>query len=1169
MAVFSNELRLDTSNFQTSLSKAASDSKTAAGEIEKALTIGVDVDTKGATASLNTFATETKGKISEIGGQLKEGLTGSFSNFGSAISGGIIGGGVVAGVQAAAGKIVEGFQFVIDKGSEFQTSLQGLSAITGVSGDALTAFGDKAKELAGKFGGDATTQLGSFQTILSKFGPQLADTPDALNAVTENVNILGKAAGLDAKQSVDALSNALLQFGVDASDPAKLAAESGRFINVLAEGAKQGAAEIPQVADAILQAGVAAKGANLSFEETNAAIQALAVGGKVGSEAGIGLRNVLGLLIKQSGPGAEALQGVGLSVEGLGKTLTTQGLQAALKELRGGIDKLGTDAEKAAFKATLFGTENAATAGILLDQVDAIGTLTKAVTGTSSATEQAQINMATFSEFMSRVKANLGNVAISIFDGFSKAFGIIAELTSGPVGEAFDQISTYAENMWSVVKPILMFIGGIIIAQIVNTINLAAAVLKVLYSIGNSVFEGIKNALAPLIDAFKKMFGIDGEVGKSIDVMQIFKDVLNTISSVLSAVGDVVSMVGGFVIEFLLTPFQLLVGIFATIVNKIREWIGVSKESNTETQKGAGFLDKLKTAFLNIKGTIGGVTQAFREIKTVIGEFFTALASFNISDALKAFTGFGERVKKAYDKGFNAVLDAEALKQEIKQREEAAAKAEEWAKQKESESAKTSAAKKDEISQYKLAKKALDIFIDAQKEARKEEELRLALLKKSNPKIDIQAELAKFDVKQLEARVAEAQKLLKIQLGPDGLPVDTSLKLLKDESKVKILSDFRDIQRDLGFATIKASAELNDPKIWYPKVKAALDTYQFFFKGSVIVDEKKSLKALALGASVLGFDFLRVTKEKLDVGALFENTGKQIAGAFQKLDWKKVFAKPQQASKEATDKIIDDVQKGTLSYQDAVDQLYQNIESVPSVFQQVRMQLNDIFTQITNDSISALAKAAEGAKTFSDVYDELAGVVGAAFGKVITEQKDAGTAILMVALDTLEALIPILAAQITALAFAQPASVATAGTAGAILAATLTAILYGLVGAAKASLQGFSEGGYTGDGGKYQTAGIVHRGEFVINKENTSKFRGILEQMNQGKMPVLATASFDAPQIQTEMSGMRQELSAIRARLDRMPDGIQGSMAVGVNVGFDTYLYERDRVRMQARNLRG
>jgi hypothetical protein len=35
--------------------------------------------------------------------------------------------------------------------------------------------------------------------------------------------------------------------------------------------------------------------------------------------------------------------------------------------------------------------------------------------------------------------------------------------------------------------------------------------------------------------------------------------------------------------------------------------------------------------------------------------------------------------------------------------------------------------------------------------------------------------------------------------------------------------------------------------------------------------------------------------------------------------------------------------------------------------------------------------------------------------------------------------------------------------------------------------KGFADGGYTGDGGKYQPAGIVHKGEYVIDKEDTAR----------------------------------------------------------------------------------
>lgn len=42
-----------------------------------------------------------------------------------------------------------------------------------------------------------------------------------------------------------------------------------------------------------------------------------------------------------------------------------------------------------------------------------------------------------------------------------------------------------------------------------------------------------------------------------------------------------------------------------------------------------------------------------------------------------------------------------------------------------------------------------------------------------------------------------------------------------------------------------------------------------------------------------------------------------------------------------------------------------------------------------------------------------------------------------------------------------------------------------------------SEGGYTGDGGKYEPAGVVHRGEYVINAESTKRIGlGLLSRMN-------------------------------------------------------------------------
>lgn len=333
-------------------------------------------------------------------------------------------------------KISDAFGDVIGTGVEFEASLAAVGAITGQTGEKLDVLGVKARELALTFGGSATDQLASFQGVLSKFGAQVADTPAALTKLSTNINILSAASGDDAKTSMNAVTDAMLQFGLVTGDSTKDAESSTRVINALAASAQVGAAEIPQVAAAILQAGVAAKGANLSFESTNAALQVLAVGGKVGSEAGVGLRNVLGLLQKASGPAEETMTKLGTSSKELGEILTTQGLDAALLKLKGGMDSLGTAAERNSALMTIFGTENSATAGILLGNVDKFKEFEDGIKagqeGTGAAFEQAAIRMNTAQTGISQATAFIKDQFVSVFQvfgtGLSTALGATAQI---------------------------------------------------------------------------------------------------------------------------------------------------------------------------------------------------------------------------------------------------------------------------------------------------------------------------------------------------------------------------------------------------------------------------------------------------------------------------------------------------------------------------------------------------------------------------------------------------------------------------------------------------------------------------------------------------------------------------------------------------------------------
>lgn len=70
-----------------------------------------------------------------------------------------------------------------------------------------------------------------------------------------------------------------------------------------------------------------------------------------------------------------------------------------------------------------------------------------------------------------------------------------------------------------------------------------------------------------------------------------------------------------------------------------------------------------------------------------------------------------------------------------------------------------------------------------------------------------------------------------------------------------------------------------------------------------------------------------------------------------------------------------------------------------------------------------------------------------------------------------------------------PVNYVLAAAVGAAAAANVSAI----------AKQGFMEGGYTGDAGRKEVAGVVHGKEFVVNADATQKNRPMLEAMNRGQ----------------------------------------------------------------------
>ena len=88
---------------------------------------------------------------------------------------------------------------------------------------------------------------------------------------------------------------------------------------------------------------------------------------------------------------------------------------------------------------------------------------------------------------------------------------------------------------------------------------------------------------------------------------------------------------------------------------------------------------------------------------------------------------------------------------------------------------------------------------------------------------------------------------------------------------------------------------------------------------------------------------------------------------------------------------------------------------------------------------------------------------------------------------------------------------------GVAIATALSGVLLATFIASKAQAAaavGFAEGGYTGDGAKYDEAGVVHKGEFVVDKETTNKL-GLRNKSMQDFEGVMGEHYSDMPTAQT------------------------------------------------------
>jgi TP901 family phage tail tape measure protein len=282
--------------------------------------------------------------------------------------------------------------------ANFEEQVSNLSAITGATGEDLEFLKKKAIELGGATTKSSIDTIKAFKLIASA-KPELLDNAAALADVTKEAITLSEASGLELPQAATAVTDALNQFGLSAD-------QSSRVINVLAAGSKFAAAEIPDLTTSLKEFGGVSESLNISLEESAAAVETLSTKGLKGARAGINLRNVflkLGAGVDKYNP----------KVVGLSKALDN------LSEIQDDTTEL----------TKMFGRQNVLAAQTLIKQRDRVDELTKSLTGTNIAYEQAAINTDNLNSDFKRLGSSWEKFTLNLNKGEGRISGFLRKGT--------------------------------------------------------------------------------------------------------------------------------------------------------------------------------------------------------------------------------------------------------------------------------------------------------------------------------------------------------------------------------------------------------------------------------------------------------------------------------------------------------------------------------------------------------------------------------------------------------------------------------------------------------------------------------------------------------------------------------------------------------------------
>ena len=1105
---------------------------------------------------LNTILKQHKTELKGVNDEMKKSpgfidkMVNGFNKFGGIIVSLI---GFLTGVTLA----LRSFR---EERNKLESAQASLKALTGLDEASVNWLTKQARTLATTMTKEGLRVRSSATEILDAYmlvgsaKPELLGNKEALAAVTEEAMRLQAAAGdIKLSEAVDAVTLSLNQFGAPAE-------EAGRYVNVLAAGSKEGAANIASINAAIEKSGVAASGANVQIEETVALIETLAYKGIKDEVAGTALKKFF--LVLQTGADETNPKVVGLS--------------KALENLK------NKNMDAASIKK-MFGEEGYNAAAVILDNIDMVNRLTDAVTGSNVAFEQAAINSNTAAAALDQARNKM-------------------KLAMADLGDKLDGVFTVSTNMATNLVKILPGLidwvqeWGLVTLWLAGVIATYNARIKIA-----AVLTGGYHAVLKVGKAVQLAYGIAMATvnGYSVTSIKLMRAMIVTMGQHRIAIA----------------ALRTVTFAYAAVVNVLRLRFDLAAKA----MRGmivASNISKLFSPWGAVLAVVTAVTAALVIFRKRVGEVDAAQAALNRinkkaseeyddqSARIKALNdivhnnkvGIDER-RKALDElksiipGYNALLDDEgrltkdntqaiddylvALEKEIKLK-----------------------AAKEELEEAYRKQRKLEQQRDAHQKVLDNNPgnttqtfntsfgaLNFDPLDHNRSKLrEINAELATTNsvISAINNEIASNSSVISSPSPKTGGGGSTGTSETEKERKARIKAELEKIETD-------HNAELTHIQKLY--LEGAFESEEEYASAKIDLEKKylnQKLDVVGLEASEREKIQVKILEGQIKFNELCKKEDERIAKERKSIRDKQLQIELEKAAQHHYRNFTSEEE-----YQAEVKKIYEayyndllnNFRLTEEQKTQIMAEQNKLQTDEDKKKYEKLKAQAE---QYRDITMDIASEFGEAIGEMIANgelsMKNFLRETILMALDALERIIEITCLEVTAknIAATTPFNWIGAAKAAAQVAAIKAAfaLVKGLVG-------NFYAGGYTPSGEWDEPKGIVHSNEFVANRYavanpavrpvldliDSAQRSGTIANLTGGDIaavaggsahPVAAASSVMQLQAQSDDRELKQTvrgLSQVLSRLvERLDEPIEAYGVISGRHGWRQKLDEYDRL---------